>query len=128
MNLDEAWVLTVDDDPDTLEMLRVILRLCNARVMAAASADEALRMLDAVIPSAIISDLAMPGHDGYWLINELRRRPPDRGGRVPALAVTGHVYDRERVLSAGFEAFMKKPVDPQALCDAVAELLSRTGR
>lgn len=122
--LDGARVLVVEDDLDTLDMLRFILDKCGAKVMTAASTNEALEVLDRWHPHALVSDLAMPDQDGYELISKVRSREPERGGNIPALAVTAYARaeDRARALAAGFQMHVPKPIDPDAFIAAVANL------
>src|SRR5262245_31470229 len=122
--LDGARVLVVEDDLDTLDMLRFILDKCGAKVMTATSTSEALEVLDRWHPHVLVSDLAMPGQDGYELISKVRSRDPERGGNIPAVAVTAYARaeDRARALAAGFQMHVAKPIDPDAFIAAVASL------
>jgi len=117
-------LLVVDDEPDTREILSEILRSAGATVATAGSATEALALCDRFRPDLLISDIAMPGGDGYALIRQLRRRGPERGGAMPALAVSAHAReeDRRRALAAGFERYVTKPVEPADLLAAVREI------
>ncbi len=117
-------VLAVEDDPDTLDMLKVVLAESGAEVMTAASASEALSTLDRWRPNALISDLAMPDQDGYDFIAQVRSRRPDQGGDVPAAALSAYATeeDRSRARAAGFQMHVAKPVDPDQLIAAVADL------
>jgi len=117
-------VLIVDDDVDTLDMLKFILQDRGAEVITAFSAAEALDALDHSVPDALISDLAMPDQDGYELIEQIRRRVPERGGNIPAVALTAYarVEDRVRALTAGFQIYVPKPIDPDELVAVVANL------
>ena len=117
-------VLAVEDDPDTLDMLKVVLADSGAEVMTAASASEALSTLDRWRPNALISDLAMPDQDGYDFIAQVRSRRPDQGGDIPAAALSAYATeeDRSRARAAGFQMHVAKPVDPDQLIDAVADL------
>ncbi len=114
-------ILVVEDDPDSREAIRVALELHGAHVRAAGSADQVLARLDGMPIDAVLSDLSMPGMDGYALLGRLR----ERGVRAPAVAVSGFVTreDRERALRAGFSAHVPKPVDPEALIRTLADLL-----
>jgi CheY-like chemotaxis protein len=114
-------LLVVDDEPDTREILSEILRSAGATVATAGSLTEALALCDRFRPDLLISDIAMPGGDGYALIRQLRRRGPERGGAMPALAVSAHAReeDRRRALAAGFERYVTKPVEPADLLAAV---------
>jgi len=117
-------VLVVDDDSATLEMLRVILENHGAGVIAASSAGEALEALEHSLPDALVSDLGMPDHDGFELIEQVRQRGPEHGGNIPAVALTAYarVEDRVRALAAGFQIYVPKPVDPGELIAVVANL------
>jgi PAS domain S-box-containing protein len=127
--LDGLKVLVVDDEPDTRELLRVGIERCGAEVFAAASASEALEALTAFAPDVLISDIGMPGVDGYELIRRVRALPDDGGGRVPAIALTAYarVEDRMRALRAGYHMHVPKPVELAELV-AVAASLIRRGR
>jgi CheY-like chemotaxis protein len=97
-------VLVVEDDLDTLEMLNVILHNRGAEVITASSAGDALNALERSLPDALVSDLAMPGQDGYELLEHIRQRGPERGGNIPAVALTAYarVEDRVRALTGRF--------------------------
>jgi CheY-like chemotaxis protein len=124
-----ARVLVVEDDPDTLETLMMLLEAHGARVAGALNATEALSALAPFHPDLLLSDIAMPGADGFALISRIRRRAPAEGGRVPALALSAHVYpeDQQRAIAAGFQAFLHKPVTAEALVRAVRGALDRFG-
>jgi PAS domain S-box-containing protein len=123
-NLGGVRVLVVDDDLDTLEMVKVILQDRGAEVTTASSAGEALEALEHALPDALVSDLAMPEQDGYELIAAIRKRGPERGGNIPAVALTAYarVEDRVRALTAGFQMHVPKPVDATELAAVVANL------
>jgi CheY-like chemotaxis protein len=125
--LDGLRVLVVDDEPDTLEMLKFGLAQCGAEVSAAASAAEALEVLDNRGCDVLISDIGMPGVDGYELIRRVRRLPPERGGRVPAVALTAYarIEDRLHALRSGFQMHVPKPVEIAELIAVTASLVSR---
>jgi signal transduction histidine kinase/ActR/RegA family two-component response regulator len=120
-------VLVVEDDADSRELLLAVLRQCEADVRAVASAAEALETFDAWRPDVIVSDIEMPGEDGYAFIREVRRRPPESGGRTPAAALTAYTRaeDRMRALVAGFQIHVPKPVEPAELATVVASLAGR---
>ncbi len=124
VDLSRLRLLVVDDEPDTREILSEILRSAGATVDTAGSLGEALALCDRFRPDLLISDIAMPGGDGYALIRQLRRRGPQRGGGIPALAVSAHAReeDRRRALAAGFERYVTKPVEPVDLVAAVREI------
>ncbi len=123
-DLGRLRLLVVDDEPDTREILGEILRSAGAAVATASSLGEALAACDRFRPDLLISDIAMPGGDGYALIRQLRRRGPESCGRVPAIAVSAHAReeDRRRALAAGFERYVTKPVEPADLLAVVREV------
>jgi CheY-like chemotaxis protein len=123
-NLAGVRVLVVDDDLDTLEVIKVILQNRGAEVITASSAGDALQALEHSLPDALVSDLGMPEHDGYELIAEIRQRGPERGGNIPAVALTAYarVEDRIRALTAGFHMYLPKPVDSNELVAVVVNL------
>ncbi|WP_242340894.1 MULTISPECIES: ATP-binding protein [Anaeromyxobacter] len=125
--LERVRVLVVDDDPDTLDVVRQVLEAAGALVTAAASAREALAALSARPPDVLLSDLGMPGEDGYALIRKIRSLEATRGGRVPAAALTAYTQaeDRTEALLAGFQVYLAKPVEPAELTAAVARLAGR---
>jgi CheY-like chemotaxis protein len=120
-------VLVVDDDDDARQLLRAIFQYCGALVTVTASAREALSVLARVTPDVLVSDIALPEQDGYWLIGQVRALPAARGGAVPAIALTAHggVHGPARTLAAGFQTHLRKPIDPWELCGAVARLVRR---
>lgn len=120
-------VLVVDDDNDARQLLRTILQYCGALVTVTASAREAMTVLARVTPDALVSDIAMPEQDGYWLIRELRALSPAHGGAIPAIALTAHgaAHGPDRTLAAGFQVHLRKPIDPWELCRAVVGLVRR---
>jgi CheY-like chemotaxis protein len=115
-------VLVVEDDADSRDAIRLNLEASGASVATAASASEALAALAAQPCDVVVSDLAMPDQSGFWLITRIRLLFPRR--HVPVIAVTGHPFPPAGVLRAGFDDVMQKPADPDALCAAVAALLS----
>jgi PAS domain S-box-containing protein len=117
-------VLLVDDDEDSLEMLTAFLRRSGAEVAAVASAHEALEEMTVRAPDVIVSDIAMPGTDGYEFMRRVRASGAERGGRVPAVALTAYAGDSDRALAlrAGYNLHLSKPVEPARLLEAVAEL------
>jgi CheY-like chemotaxis protein/nitrogen-specific signal transduction histidine kinase len=122
--LEGLRVLLVDDQPDIVELLHDILAPCGALIKTTTAAREALATLRAWQPDVLVSDIAMPGEDGYWLIDNVRALAPEAGGAIPAVALTAYVRveDRMRVLAAGFQMYVPKPVEPSELLDAVARL------
>lgn len=117
-------VLVVDDDADALGLLRRVLGGAGATVHIAGSAPEALAALAERRPHVLVSDIGMPGADGYTLIRRVRELSPERGGRTPAAALTAFARseDRRRALDAGYQAHLPKPVDPDELVTQIATL------
>jgi CheY-like chemotaxis protein len=122
-------VLAVDDHEDARDLLRTVLERCGAAVRVAASAREALHAVSIEPPDVVLTDIEMPGEDGYDLVRALRALPPDRGGLTPVVALTAYAtaHDRVRVLRAGFQMQIPKPVQPAELAEVVANL-ARRGR
>ncbi|HJR06912.1 MAG TPA: CHASE domain-containing protein [Pyrinomonadaceae bacterium] len=121
-------ILVVDDDEDTRALLVTTLEQSGAEsVEAAASASDALGALRRLAPDVLVSDIGMPGVDGYELIRQIRALPPESGGRVPAAALTAYAApdDRQRALDAGYDLHISKPVEPSELTAAVARLAGR---
>jgi CheY-like chemotaxis protein len=127
--LDGLRVLVVDDEPDTCELLQFILEGCGARVKTASSAAAALEAVAEEVFDVLISDIGMPDEDGYSLIARVRALGKEHGGKVPAAAaLTAYVgeEDRIRILQAGFQIHVPKPVSPGELVAVVANLAGRT--
>jgi CheY-like chemotaxis protein len=114
----------VDDEPDARDLLNEMLTNYGAEVKTCASAAEALRILDEWRPDALVSDIGMPGEDGYELLRKIRAREPERGGRIPALALTAYARaeDTRRALAAGYQMHIPKPVELGRLAAAIASL------
>jgi signal transduction histidine kinase/ActR/RegA family two-component response regulator len=123
-NLAGLRVLLVDDEPDTLEILQVILSQFGANVRGAASATDAMETFLEWKPDVLVSDLGMPGEDGFALISKVRALTPEEGGDIPAAALTAHARedDRLQALAAGYQTHLEKPVDPTKLAAVVARL------
>jgi CheY-like chemotaxis protein len=124
-NLRNLRVLIVDDEPDAREVLMMALSQTGAAVRATATVGEALEVFDEWKPSVLVSDIGMPSEDGYDLIRKVRARDAERGGRIPALALTGYASadDAARALAAGYQTHLAKPVAPSDLVNAVATLV-----
>lgn len=117
-------VLVVDDEPDTLELLTLALTHSGGEVRVANTVAVALDILDEWKPDVLVSDIGMPSEDGYELIRNVRVREPERSGAIPALALTGYAgpEDIVRVLAAGYQRHVAKPVTPSELIATVASL------
>ena len=126
---DGLHVLLVDDDANTLDSLRALFEHYGARVTAVPSAAEALRALESLRPDVLVSDIAMPDEDGYQLIARVRELDRERGGAIPAVALTAFAADDDRVraLVAGYDVHLSKPVDPEEVVAFVTQL-ARRGR
>src|SRR5262245_42991852 len=126
--LDGVHVLVVDDEADVRKLLGAVMEQCGAEVATAASAADGLRVFERERPDVIVSDIAMPDADGFDLIHGIRALPVERGGQVPAIALTAYTrrQDAERVLAAGYQMHVGKPVEPEALARAVARLTGRS--
>ena len=122
-------VLVVDDEPDVRAITARLLQDAGARVVTAASAEEALGQLNRVHPAVMLSDIGMPLVDGYELLRRVRCLPAEQGGHIPAAAFTAFTRpeDRARALEAGFQMHLSKPVAPVALVAAVMQLLEAPG-
>jgi PAS domain S-box-containing protein len=120
--------LVVDDDGDARDLLAEVLRASGVDVVLAASATEGLAAFERQQPDVLVTDLAMPETDGFELIRRIRALPSDRGGRVPAVAVTAYARaeDSERSLTSGFQAHLTKPIDSERLLSAIADLAGRS--
>ena len=123
-------VLVVDDEPDARALVKRLLEDCKAVVTVATSADQAIHHITTARPDVLISDIGMPGEDGYSLMKRLRAMPPDRGGATPAVALTAYARaeDRTKAVLAGFQMHVAKPVEPAELIAMVASLAGRTGQ
>jgi len=117
-------VLVVDDDSEARDLIRTVLEYAGAFVTVVAAARDAFRHLQRVTPDVVVSDIAMPLENGYWLIREVRALGAIKGQRVPAIAITAHdeAHGPERTLAAGFDAHLQKPIDPWELCRVIAAL------
>jgi PAS domain S-box-containing protein len=125
--LDGVRVLVVDDEADALELIKRVLEQQGALVSTARSAEEALQRLESEIPDALISDIGMPGVDGYQFLRRMRAAEP-KGQRIPALALTAFARpdDRKHAILAGYQAHLAKPFDMAELAIVVAGLVGRT--
>jgi CheY-like chemotaxis protein/anti-sigma regulatory factor (Ser/Thr protein kinase) len=131
--LEGLQILVVDDEADALELLSTILQNNGAEVIAVASVKQALTIIETATdrsPDVLVSDIGMPDEDGYSLIRKLRELEAQRGGKLPAIALTAYAAsdDRRQALLAGFQMHLTKPVDAAELVAVVASLTGRTSR
>ncbi len=117
-------VLVVEDDPDARELLQEVLGAAGCHVTAAAAVGDALEALEREHPDVLLSDIAMPDETGFDLIRKVRALPPEKGGNIPAAALTAYasLEDRRRVLQAGFMMHVPKPIVPDELLNVVGSL------
>jgi CheY-like chemotaxis protein len=127
VRLDGVRVMVVDDEVDTRDLLSFSLRNYGAEVTAVGSASEALAAIQQDKPDVLVSDIGLPGDVGYALIRQVRALDEERGGRVPAAALTAYAKDedRHRAIQAGFQAHVTKPVELSELASVVASLAGR---
>ena len=123
-------ILVVDDEADARDLIEMALAQYGAVVTTADSAAAALAEIDRRVPDVLLSDVGMPREDGYDLIRRLRSRPLERGGGIPAIAVTAYASakDRESALASGYEAHVAKPFEPEVLAQTVAALYRASAR
>jgi signal transduction histidine kinase/ActR/RegA family two-component response regulator len=117
-------ILLVEDDKDSREMLEMVLAMYGVRIESAESAREALEKIATVKPDVLVSDIGLPGEDGYDLIRKVRALPLTAGGQIPAIALTGYVsvQDRNLALDAGYQDHIPKPVNPNLLLELLVKL------
>ena len=117
-------VLMLDDEPDAREVVGEILKSAGALVFPFASVDEALAGIEEAAPDLLVSDIAMPGGDGYQFLREVRRRGLGKGRPIPAIALTAYVRreDRTRALAEGFDRHVSKPIEPENFLQVLGEL------
>ncbi|KAF3890922.1 response regulator [Tolypothrix bouteillei VB521301] len=127
MNFNGLRVLIVDDEVDLRELIAELLEDLGATVTVASSAPEALRVFEQQTPDLLLSDIGMPEMDGYMLIRQIRLLPSERGGKIPAIALTAYAEDcnREKAIAAGFQMHIAKPVELRVLLEAIATLVGR---
>ena len=123
--LENVDVLVVDDDAETREVLKVALGFEGARVTTAPSVADAVAAIEARWPDVLVSDIGMPGEDGYDLIRRVRGLEAARGRHIPAIALTAYAAaeDRRRTLHAGYDSHVAKPVEASAFAPLIASLL-----
>ncbi|WP_373527668.1 ATP-binding protein [Nostoc sp.] len=123
-------VLVVDDEADVRQWITVVLEECGAKVSTFSSTEQGLKALEELHPDVLISDIGMPGEDGYALMRKIREIEAERGGRIPAVALTGYarVEDYKEALAAGFQLHVAKPVRAAELIAVVASLGKMSGK
>ena len=125
--LEGVQVLFIDDSADARELVTTILGRYGAAIRTCSSTDEALAVLVRERPDVVISDIAMPGGDGYQFIRALRVREDPGSKRIPAIALTAYTATEDRIgmLAAGFQLHVPKPIDPIELVTVIATLAGR---
>ncbi|BAY12548.1 hybrid sensor histidine kinase/response regulator [Calothrix sp. NIES-2098] len=125
LTLEGIEVLVVDDEPDNLELVAFILETAGANAIVVSSAKEVLQRLNQKVPDILLADIGMPQMDGYTLLREIRALPTQQGGEIKAIALTAYAgeINRQQALQAGFQNYLSKPVDPEELVEAIAQVL-----
>ena len=118
-------IVLVEDNEDIRESMTLLLVANGATVTAVGAAREALDLLEWMKPDIIMSDLGLPGESGMTMIRKLRARGSERGGDIPAIAVTAYTDWLQESLAAGFQASFRKPADPRALIASIRKILGR---
>jgi len=119
--LEGKRILLLEDDTDSRESMTMLLELAGAKVVSTPTAEDALAALRHTEFDAVVTDVAMPGRSGFWLVGQIRQlaaRPT-----IPVLAVTGHPFPRDGMLRAGFDEQMLKPVTPRVLYQTLTQLM-----
>jgi PAS domain S-box-containing protein len=118
-------ILVVDDQPDIRDIVGFILQQAGATVSVAASAPEALKLMEQSLPDVLVCDIGMPDMDGYMLMRQIRTLPPEQGGTVRAIALTAYAgeFDQRQALQVGFQNHISKPVEPDELVKAIVNLV-----
>jgi CheY-like chemotaxis protein len=116
-------IVVVDDHNDFRRYLGVFLGYLGANVAVAENAMEGLKAVKTYHPNLVLTDISMPGRDGFGLLSDIRALGPDGGGNVPVIAMTAFV-DRTRLLNAGFKAVLSKPFSPETLAETILTALN----
>ncbi|BAY11512.1 PAS domain-containing protein [Calothrix sp. NIES-2098] len=124
-NLAGIKILTIDDEPDSRDLIEFLLAEYDAEVMTVASSAEFLTAVELFQPDILVSDIGMPEVDGYTLLKQVRSLPEERGGKIPAIALTAYAgeINQQQALEAGFQRHLSKPIDPDLLILAIIQLL-----
>jgi PAS domain S-box-containing protein len=127
VDLQGIQVLIVDDEADIRDVIAFILEEYGAKPIVASSAAAAWQMWEQIHPDVLISDIGMPDMDGYTLIRNIRTLPKEKGGQIPAIALTAYAgeFNQQKAIEAGFHLHISKPVEPEHLAESVAHLLDR---
>jgi len=127
LDLTNIRVLIIDDDPDSRELVSMVIAQAGAEATTVASAGEFLNVLESFQPDVVVSDIGMPEVDGYTLLRQVRSLSPKQGGQVPAIALTAYAgeIDQQQAIAAGFQKHIAKPIEPDQLVVAIVSLLSR---
>lgn len=122
-------VLVVDDEEDARDIVAAMLKHEGAEVDAAPSAREGFELLTRFRPHVLVSDIGMPGEDGYSFVERVRQLPAESGGNTPSIALTAYTSpeDRRRALIAGFNVHLGKPISLERLISAIAQLSKTRG-
>jgi two-component system, chemotaxis family, CheB/CheR fusion protein len=128
--LEGVRLLVVEDEADSRDLLVMVFEHCGAQVSTAASAREAMKVLEQATPDVLVCDVGLPGEDGHELIRKIRALEAEKGGRIPAMALTAYAgpEDRQKALAAGFDTHVPKPGAPADLVAKVAVLAGSGGR
>lgn len=130
MNADEKIlnglrILVVDDNTDNRDLIEFLLKEYGAEVVTVALASEAVKIFAQFKPDILITDISMPENDGYWLMNQIRILETGLGRRIPIMAFTGTAIENALIAEAGFQFYLRKPIDPDRLITDVAQLAGR---
>ena len=128
--LDKIKIMVVEDDPDSREVLQLLLEQSGAQVKSAESASAAMNLLrnsQTELPDIIVSDLAMPDEDGYSLLTRIRKLPTKQGGKIPALALSAFASkeNKQKALDSGFQKYHTKPFEPDGIIEDILQLLKK---
>jgi CheY-like chemotaxis protein len=121
-------VLVVDGDPDSRRILQAVLEYGGAVVSAAATARDALGLLDRLRADVILTDVVLPGEDGYWLAQQMREWPVERGDGVPVVAMSAAGDERDKILAGGFDEHLRKPIAIDVLYRVLGSVSRRRRR
>ncbi len=129
-NLNGLRILAIDDDADIRDLIQFILEQAGAEVQVVASTTEVLHQLEAFAPQVLIFDIGMPDIDGYMLMRQVRRLPPEQRGTIPAIALTAYAgeINQQQAIAAGFQMHLTKPIEPERLSSAIVDLLTTYSR